>query len=201
MRTILITLYMTLLLSGCATVPPAKPITAVKISLPESAQWKSLTDKSAGNQYLRERLYTGKTASGTEWLVVEQKFVLKKPVSAEKYIKTMFSLAKLMCTDVRYIEPSRIDAGGHETYAGLIMCAQQKGKDFGSFTHQRVISQDKVVYVITSELRTPASPKAGTLAFKKEAFKNMHAFMKQQAMSNKFIRESITVCTAAADNC
>lgn len=193
--------FLAVALAACATSSSGTPITSVRINLPDTNKWSRITDKSDGNQYIREWVPEGSTGDDTKWIIVEQKFVLRSAVSAEKFIKTMFALARKACSDILYNGPEELDASGHETYVGRFMCAQQQGKNYGTFTDQRVATQGKEVYVVTSELRVPASYKAGVLSFQKERFDEMRPFMERQASSAKFVRDSVRICTAAMPDC
>lgn len=126
---------------------------------------------------------------------MEQKFLLGSSVSAESFIKRMFSLARNACTDILYNGPEKMISEGHETYVGRFMCAQQKGKSYGTFTDQRVVTQGNEVYVVTSELRLPSSIKAGVLSFPKDQFNEMKPFLERQEVSARLVR-SVQVCTA-----
>lgn len=200
MKNVVPAVFLTAILVGCATSPPANPITSVKVVLPETNKWIQITNKAEAGQYIREWVPEGSTGENTKWIVVEQKFVLGSAVSAERYIKGIFSLARNACSDILYNGPERMDANGHETYVGRFMCAQQKGKNYGTFTDQRVVAQGNEVYVVTSELRLPGSPKAGILSFSKDQFNEMKPFIERQGLSAKFVR-SVKVCTAATGDC
>jgi hypothetical protein len=63
------------------------------------------------------------------------------------------------------------------------------------------MAQGNEVYVVTSELRLPGSPKAGILLFQKDQPTEMQAFMKQQGLSAKFVRDSVKLCTAGTRDC
>ncbi|WP_147289919.1 hypothetical protein [Crenobacter cavernae] len=201
MKKVLSVVLFTAALTGCATSPPASPITSLKINLPDTNKWSQITSKSTTNQYIREWVPEGLNGDDTKWIIVEQKFALGSSVSAEKYIKGSFALAKSACSDVAYNGPEKIDVKGHETYVGRFMCAQQNGKSYGAFTDQRVVTQENEVYVITSELRIPSAPKAGILSFKKDQLNEMLAFMRRQGVSAKFVRNSVEICTAGSTDC
>ena len=182
-----------------STASTANSITSIKIYLPERYKWNQITNKSDGNQYIREWVPEGSTGSDTKWIIVEQKFVLDSPISAEEFITTIFALARNACSDILYNGPEKIDVNGHETYVGRFMCAEQKGMGYGTFTDQRVIVQGSEVYVITSELHIPSSPKAGILSFQKD--QEVQTFMDMQELSANFVRDSIRVCTTETVDC
>ncbi len=184
-------------LAACAITPPAPPITSIKLMFPKSVKWTQITDKTQGDQFIREWVPEGSTGDDTKWILVEQKFDIGHPVSAKDYIESMFNLARGACAGIKYNGPKEMDAGGHDAYVGRFMCSQEKGKNYGTFTDERVIAQGNYVYVITSELHLPPSPRAGVLTFPKGHVADMMAFMGRQGLSAQFVR-SLKVCTVAA---
>ncbi len=201
MKNIILITIISILITGCAIAPPAKPITSVNITLPNTNKWTQITNQSDGNQYLREWVPMGSTGLNAKWLIVEQKFILGSNVSAEDYIKRIFSLARKACTDVLYNGPFELNVSGYETSVGRFMCAQQKGKNYGTFTDQRIVTQGNDAYVVTSELRLPSSIKAGVLSFQKDQLNEMQSFMKYQVASTKFVRNAVTICSNGMPNC
>ena len=139
-------------------------ISKVIVDLPNDVDWVKVTDNSNDDMYLREWIPSGTTVEDTEWLIVEQKFLLKKKTSAKRYIRKMMKFAKAACTDVLYNGPEKIAIEKHKTYWVRIFCAEQHGKPYGLVTEQRVIVEGKTVFVITSELRTVPSSVAGIVA-------------------------------------
>jgi len=199
MKNFLPAVLFSVVFTGCAMASATNPITSVRITLPDTNKWSQITNKSEDSQYIREWVPEGSTGENTKWIIVEQKFVLRSEVSAEKFIKTMFAMARKACSDILYNGPEKLDVGGHETYVGRFMCAQQQGKSYGTFTDQRVAAQGYEVYVITSELRIPGSPKAGVLSFKLDQPNGMQDFIKQQELSGKWVRDAVRICTAGTD--
>ena len=181
------------------TVGAADPLKNVTVTLPEDKSWVEITNQSDGDQYLREWIPDTETIVSTPWLIVEQKFLLTKKVSAKKYIQVMFDLAREACTDVLYNGPDKIKSGKHTTYVGRIMCAQQKGKPYGTFTDLRVISDGLSMFVVTSELRLAPSEVAGTLA--SEDVLELQSFMNLQGVSARFVRDSVYLCLKGSTEC
>lgn len=199
-RTLPITIV-TILLIGCSTIPPANPITSISVKLPDTNKWFEITNSSKGNQYIHEYVPAGSTADHTKWIIVEQKLILDTPMSAERYIDTIFTLAKGECTDILYNGPEEAKISNHDSYVGRFMCAEQKGKSYGSFTDQRVITQGNTAYVVTSELRVPISPKANVLIFSKDQLGELTAFMKRQSVSASFVRNAVNICISGQTKC
>jgi len=170
------------------------------VELPSGYEWNLATDTSQDGQYLREWIPQGSTLSNTDWIISEQKLKTGN-TSSKKFIKLMFSSARKACTDVRYNGPVEIITKGHSTYVGLIMCAQQIGQEYGSFTDQRVIASGTDVFVITSELRLPPSQVAGVLEFSNDQTDSIKTFVEHQNASGVFVRSSIRICLQGETDC
>ena len=165
-------------------------ISKVIVDLPNDVDWVKITDNSDDDMYLREWIPSGTTVEDAEWLIVEQKFLLKKKTSAKRYIRNMMKFAKAACTDVLYNGPEKIAIEKHKTYWVRIFCAEQHGKPYGLVTEQRVIVEGKTVFVITSELRTAPSSVAGTFVLgKNESFEALQErITKSAALAREFVR-------------
>lgn len=183
----------TALLTGCVSTTPTTQVTNVAVELPKSKQWSVETDQADSTQYIKEWVPEGDNPLSAKWIITEQKLVLSSTTSADSFQRDMFALAKQSCSDVLYNGPQEIEDKGHKTSVGRIMCAAQNGKPYGTFTDQRVVVNGQTVYVVTSELRIPASEKAGVLAFGKDQLEEMKAFMSMQGESSKLVRESVTI--------
>jgi len=193
-------LSLSLILGACASTTPKTEVTGISVELPQD-NWVQVTNKEATGQYIKEWVPNGKTPFDTNWIITEQKLPIQSKISAEKFQKSMFSLAKQSCTDVLYNGPQEINISDHLTSVGRIMCAKQNGQSYGTFTDQRVVIQGLTAYVVTSELRIPASSKAGVLAFGKDQLSEIKEFMQLQGKSSSFVRKSVNVCLSDSVNC
>lgn len=192
MRKLLIAMG-TVLLASCASTSPSTSVTSVNVELPQNINWSVVSDRSDKSQYIKEWVPNGENPITSKWIITEQMLTLGSKTSAESFQKQMFALSKQGCTDVLFNGPQEIEVSGHKTSVGRIMCASQLGKPFGTFTDQRVIVDGTTAYVVTSELRIPASQKAGVLAFGKEQLAEMKEFMSLQSVSSKLVRESVKI--------
>jgi hypothetical protein len=183
----------TAFLASCASTTPSTNVVAVNVELPKNIEWSVVSDRSDNLQYIKEWVPEGENPLSATWLITEQKLTLGSKISAEAFQKQMFSLSRQSCTDVLFNGPQEININGHKTSVGRIMCATQHGKPFGTFTDQRVVVDGTSAYVVTSELRMPASQKAGVLAFGKDQLDKMKQFMELQGVSSKLVRESVNV--------
>ena len=193
--------------TGCVAnkkIPDSKlkhPIAAVGVDLPTSDQWTRVTDQENTGGYIREWVLKGATGKNTEWIIVEQKFVQKGPVSAMKFTKGMYFVAKKMCEDVKYLKPISKPIQGYDSVLGWVICSRQKGLNYGTFTHQRVITDQNIVYVVTSELRMPPTKKAGLFAFGKNERHKMKPFLARVKQSKLFVQNAVDICVDDAKNC
>ena len=193
-------LSLSLILGACASTNPKTEITGIEVELPQE-NWEQVTNREATGQYIKEWVPSGKTPFDTNWIITEQKLPLQSKISAEKFQKGMFSLARQSCSDVLYNGPQEINVNDHLTSVGRIMCAKQNSKSYGTFTDQRVVIQGLTAYVVTSELRMPASSKAGILAFGEDQVSEIKEFMELQGKSSSFVRKSVSVCLNNSVNC
>lgn len=177
------------LMAGSSSAADA--MSQIKVTLPSAIEWELATNHSGNDQYLKEWIPKGSTFDSTKWLIVEQKIVLAKKISAKDFLLNIFSGAKAACSHVLFNGPEKLNIQNKESVAGRFMCAQQKGKSYGTFTDQRVVTDGKIVFIITSEIRTEATEKAGVFAFpNKDAAAN---FMRQQDISSKFVRNAVSI--------
>ncbi|MCY3749898.1 MAG: hypothetical protein OXG54_00710 [Gammaproteobacteria bacterium] len=166
-------------------------ISKVIVDLPNDVDWVKVSDHSNGDSYLREWIPSGTSIEDTNWLIVEQKFPLKKKTSAKRYIKNMMKLAQSACTDVRYNGPEKLTVEKYKTYWVRIFCAKQHDKPYGLVTEQRVIVEGKTAFVITSELRTAPSSVAGV--FTLGVNESFEAHLERMEKSAAVARESVRI--------
>lgn len=172
----------------------AAKVASVNIQLPVNVEWQQISDQSDDRQYLREWIPSDKTIDDTNWLIVQQKFSLENKISAKNFLKRIFSLAEEACSDVKYNGPEKIKTEKITTYWGRFMCARQNGKDYGTFTDIRTISDGKTMYVITSELRIPPTSVAGIMSFGKDVDMGViQQFMTLQGQSSSFTRKNVSI--------
>ena len=117
------------------------------------------------------------------------------------YLARIMDLAKQACVSVKFNGPDPYESEGADSYVGRFMCSQQRGKPYGTYTDQRVIAVDGFVYVVTSEIRTPPTAVAGTLAASADQVAALVKFMKKQQQSSALVRAGVTVCVKAGDGC
>ena len=195
MKSIVPTLALLMILAlPTAALFAGEAISEVEVTLPDHLNWVLLTETHQGGQYLREWVPEGSNGESTIWLIVEQKFQLDRKVSGKKYLNTIFSLAEQACSHVLVNGPTKIMLESRKTFVGRFMCGQQIGRDYGTFTDLRVIVDRKNLYVITSELRVPPSPVAGTLAFPGDQKEALAEFMANQEISAGVVRDSVRLC-------
>lgn len=170
----------------------AADILSISIQLPSNLDWQQITDEENETQYMREWIPAGMDISGTNWLIVEQKFTLDRKTSSKNFIENMLFISKSKCTDVKFNGPEKLKIKGLTTHWARLMCAKVKGSDYGTFTDLRVISSGKTIYVVTSELRIPPSSVAGVMSFDNDLEK-IREFMTTQSISSSFVRKNVEI--------
>lgn len=193
MRNLLALAIGTAFLTSCASTSPNTNVVGVSVELPKQLEWSVVSDRSDNTQYIKEWAPKGEDPLTAKWLITEKKLTLGSKISAEQFQKQMFVLSKQSCTDVSFRGPQEIVVKGYKTSVGRIMCAEQVGRPFGTFTEQRVIIDGSTAYVVTSELRIPKSPKAGVLVASKFKPGELKKFVSMQFASAKFVRESVDI--------
>ncbi len=173
----------------------ADEVTGVHLTLPEGIDWIAATDKSDGSQSLREWLPKGASFDSTDWMVVEQKLRLKAGQTARAFLDGVYERAKGACTSVKFTDPVNFGEGGGNSVVGHFACAQVKGQSYGTDTDQRVIVGGALVFVITSELRHPATAVAGVESFKPDQAAAMVTLLQRRRASGTLVRSAVEVCT------
>jgi hypothetical protein len=176
------------LLAACSSAYAEQGF-SLSFVLPQQEEWVQITDKPGEGQYLKEWIPQGSEIESTEWLIAEQRIILGKRTTAQKYIKSIFQLAKKSCTSASYNGSEEGEIDGIASYYGRIMCAQKIGTEYGTFTDIRVVVNGVNALVINSELRIPPSSVARTLSF--DDPEKISLFMQTAQVSWKFIREEI----------
>ncbi|EMY60000.1 hypothetical protein [Leptospira terpstrae] len=178
---------------GCASFRKEQnPIIAINLKLPISIEWKLITDKNEQNESIKEWVPNDKDVQNSDWIIAKQSF--RNTSSAYSFLNSILNLAKSHCTDILSNPPQESDFHDYESYTARFMCAQQIGKDYGTITEMRVISDNTKVFVITSERRLSPTAKAGQFQFKSPL--EIIAFSKKNKESTEFVRNSIELCSS-----
>jgi len=170
-------------------------ISQVQIDLPTGTNWTLANEQSDGDQYLREWVADGQTVKQTDWLIVEQRLALERRTSPKNLLKSMMKAASQACANVKLNGPDLLRSDGTRSFVGRIMCSHQNGKTYGAFIDQRVFVEGTTAFVVTSELRTPPTSVAGTLAF--DDPETAMAFFERAKTSARFVREQVSACSKA----
>ena len=171
----------------------ADSIKRISLELPQGPKWTQVTNQFDESHYTKEWVDEGEDPATAEWIITQQMIKLTKEPSAKSFMTLMFSLARESCTHTLYNGPEEMQLNGFETSVGRIMCAQQKGRDFGTFTDQHVVIDGIKAYVVTSELRVPKSSRAGIIKFDKDQDHKIEEFMALAEASSNFVRNSLHI--------
>ena len=181
-----------MVLAGCASQPKAPPIESVEVALPDSQAWNLVVDKVGDRGFIKEWIPENTTPETTERLITLQKLPVGN-LSAKDYSQMMAQIAAIQCSDIAVNIQNPIQNSRYDTIAVRLICAQQNGKSYGTFTDQRVIMDRNSAYVITSEIRVEPTEEAGMIPFEDKA--DAARFLKQANHSAKFVRDAVRIVT------
>jgi hypothetical protein len=139
------------------------------ISFPANIQWVKVTDQASGGTRIREWVPSGRTADDTNWIIVQQVFTPRNPVSAKSFLENMMKGAQAACVSIKYNGPEAIALEGLDSYWGRTFCSQVRGRSYGTITEQRVVSEGNRLHVVTSELHLAPTATAGGYSFSGQA--------------------------------
>lgn len=178
---------------GCASIQKeVNPINDINLKLPTSIKWKLVTDKSDQNASLKEWIPNETNLQSTEWIIVKQSF--RNRSSASSFLNSVLKAAKSKCADIILNSRKQLDLNEYESYTARFVCSEQIGRDYGTVTDMRVISDNSKVFIITSERRLPPTEKAGLFRFSSPL--EIVDFSKKNEESEDFIQNSIELCSS-----
>ncbi len=179
------------------------------IDLPPHVEWTMVTDEATDGTYSRAWIPAGTTVEDTDWMIVSQKFDLEKRISARQVLTGIRDFARTDCTDLIYSRPKKIVLEEHvldrqhlygvpkrfvkkyTTYSGGYMCAKQRGREYGTVTHRRVLAHRNTAFVVSSQLRIPPTSEAGLFPF--DTREAVAAFMKRMDVSSRVVHDAVRV--------
>ncbi len=174
-------------------------VIGVELTLPRGTEWELAHDKASSDEYIKEWIPKGESINTYSWIIVEQKLHFGHSDTALTTHLTLFDVARKACVDVLVFGPDQIDVNGHKTTAGRAICSNQRGKSYGTLMDQRIIASGNYAFIITSELRTPPSNKAGVIKFENQY--DSALLSRRQDVSSKFIRQNLKVCFKSTGTC
>lgn len=153
-------------LAGCTTTGGQSSIASVKFDLPKQTQWTQVsnqTDKD-GNM-LAVWIPKGAKPATTQVRVIHQKF-LPASTSGVMMGKVVSTMQK-NCSDVK-VTPYQSASKYPDQISNEIFCARLGNAKYGTVTYNSVFTDKDANHLISSEVKIPASDKAGELNFKTE---------------------------------
>lgn len=202
---LLLILLISSLITSCATTKKYKIVLpelsneSVKIKFPSSVVWTKIVDEKTKINHTREWVIEGTTGLNTEWILTVSKLTLPKYMDSMKFIKSVYAMSKATCTKTKFYKPKshriRVDDANpffsYNSSVGFFICSNQIGKDYGTYTYQRIISHKKISYAITIELRTPLDKTSGKIKF--ASSKKSNEFKQRVKESVDFVAKGITI--------
>ena len=182
---------------GCAAAAGAAPVKErlVLAPYPGPPAWKTITDKSAGDQFYREQIPGNQTADNFTDILTWQNFPQERGVDPSVYLRNVFQAAAGDCDGLRVNGPTAAMEGGYRVAYGQVFCGQQKGKPYGVNIFFKAISGDQALYSVERDVHVP--PGVGGV----QSFANVQqaqAAMKDQAAANTYLVKSVYLCGARA---
>ena len=182
---------------GCAAAAGAAPVKErlVLAPYPGPPAWKTITDKSAGDQFYREQIPGNQTADNFSDILTWQNLPQERGVDPSVYLRNVFQAAAGDCDGLRVNGPTAAMEGGYRVAYGQVFCGQQKGKPYGVNIFFKAISGDQALYSAERDVHVP--PGVGGV----QSFANVQqaqTAMKDQAAANSYLVKSVYLCGARA---
>ncbi|MBS9777676.1 MAG: hypothetical protein KGV50_02825 [Gammaproteobacteria bacterium] len=186
-----------LTLAGCSVNEAGlsvNEIDTVNFELPKQVKWKQAKNESNKGNILAEWIPEGSNSKNTPVRVIYQRLNPSQPTAQfmEKAIKPLQSV----CADVK-VAPFKTASKYADQASVEIICSQLGKNQFGTVSYVSVFTDGAANHVLVSEIKMPASKKAGVLNFKNEK-------QKQQAQNSKMLAglmfqftNSVRVCDKA----
>ena len=178
---------------------PASADTKEKLILdpyPSEIPWQEVTNKSHGDQWLREQIPPDQGIETYRDILTAQSFPQQKNADPTSFLKGIFEQVGAVCENVRVNGPKEQLDGGYPIAYAQIYCGKQKGSDFGVNMFFKVIKGDDALYVVHREFRVPPSEVGGATSFTNDQMKQMMDLMKGQSLANSYLVNSVYLCGA-----
>lgn len=180
----------------------AAPIKNFWVKLPAAVHWFQADQLKMNQMYFNLWLPRGMSREDTHWAVWVTRVALRKPVSAEAYAKHLVShFRKVACPSAEDLGFQKVMDRGHPTYVISYLCKQEKGKDFGSVTYERVAVKDNQGYVVHGEARVLPSDRGHVLPLRKDGLSPDKAFRARQKALQDMVMHGVTLCLAGGRGC
>jgi hypothetical protein len=165
-----------------------------EIDLPADIEWVQVTDESTDSGHLREWIPVGTEPETSYWIISDQRIPVPRSANAQAFARALMNAARESCTHTLYNGPEKLRLGDHDTVVVRTMCAHRNGTAHGAFIDQRILVEGSTANVMTSELRTAPTRRAGALEFGPEtAPSEIMEFMNRTEKSAALVRSGITL--------
>ena len=180
----------------------AAPITNVRVKLPAAVHWYQADQLKMNQMSFNLWLPRGMSRDDTHWAVWVTRMVLRKPVSDKAYAKHMVShFRTVACPSAEDLGFQKVMYRGHPTYVISYLCRQEKGKDFGSVTYERVVVQGNQGYVVHGEARILPQDRRHVLPLGKNGLSPDKIFRARQKALQNMVMHGVTLCLAGGSGC
>ncbi|NLZ17184.1 MAG: hypothetical protein GX087_05560 [Desulfobulbaceae bacterium] len=155
-----------------------KEISYLTFSLPEQVQWERNPDEALANAGVAEWILAGYTAADTPARVMYQKL---EPAQAPAALKGQVLGPLKTCPDSQISDFKGLSKYRQQVNFEAI-CSQLVPNNFGLISYVSIFTDQTANHMVITEIRTPASKKAGVLTFQ-----NTEA--QKQAETSKILSE------------
>lgn len=158
-----------LTLTGCVSIGGGETATDGKIAtinfnLPQQIKWsQSKNSQNKDGSMLAEWIPQGSKPNNTPVRIIYQRLV--PGASAQTFIGNALQPLQKVCTDIK-INPFKATSQYPNQANAEVLCAQLGKNRFGTVSYVSVFSDKAANHLVISEVKMPASKKAGVLDFK-----------------------------------
>lgn len=163
---------------------------------PGPPAWTLVTDKRAGQQFLREYIPSGQRVEAYHDILTAQSFPQQRAVDPSVFLRGVFQGVAGRCGNIRVNGPTPRQEGGYRVAYAQIACNRETGKDTGAYMFFKAIQGEEALYVVQRELRTAPSETAGVQEFAKDKMAEAMAQLKAEQVADRYLVDSVYLCGA-----
>ncbi|MXY57740.1 MAG: hypothetical protein F4029_11150 [Gammaproteobacteria bacterium] len=169
----------------------------ITMQMPAGIEWTGLPKETMGESYERQWIPAGSNILDAEWVIVEQRLSVAKPMTAEAVMALMRELSREGCAAVKFDGPYRIDSAIGQGVRGRTYCTHDLDSPYGTVSDLRIVVDGTVVFIVTSALRTRPHSVPGGFTFGSGA--ESEAFRERMARSADFVAESVRIAEPSSE--
>lgn len=170
-------------------------IATMKFTLPRPEQiaWQQVKNQSKNGNMLSEWVPKGNTPANTPVRVIYQR--LTPAMATNDFVGRVIQPIQKLCSDHKVAAFKGTSTYPDQANAEMI-CARLGKNSFGTITYLSVFTDQSANHMLVSEVKAPASEKAGVLNFKTDREKQMAQNSAALAKLMYELNYSVKVCDA-----